>query len=126
MANREELEKLVKEVQNTQSSLQSTMETLSSLRSAFNENSIVLSEFKLLDNDPSATVYKLVGCVLVKQDRKESLQTVEKRISYLTQQIKETEKRAATLQQTLRQQRSVLQQTQASRTPQTTPPIGAK
>jgi prefoldin beta subunit len=49
------------------------------------ENEMVLAEFNLMSAD--ASVYKLVGPVLAKQDVGESKANVEKRIEYITKEI---------------------------------------
>jgi prefoldin beta subunit len=53
----------------------------SKLLAQHNENSMVLSELKLLDE--ASTVYKLVGPVLLKQDLDEAKSVVEKRLQYI-------------------------------------------
>ncbi|XP_014670486.1 PREDICTED: prefoldin subunit 6-like [Priapulus caudatus] len=50
------------------------------------ENNVVKEELNLLK--PDATVYKMIGPVLVKQDLEEAKQTVSKRIEYITGEIK--------------------------------------
>lgn len=59
------------------------------LDSQLKENTIVLEELKRLEAD--ATVYKMIGQVLVKQDLEESKQNVEKRIDYISKEIKRHE-----------------------------------
>jgi len=49
------------------------------------ENEMVLAEFNLMSAD--ASVYKLVGPILAKQDVAESKTNVEKRIEYITKEI---------------------------------------
>jgi len=54
------------------------------------ENELVLQEFKLMSVD--ASVYKLVGPVLAKQDVAESRTNVEKRIEFITKEIERMDK----------------------------------
>ncbi|XP_026548919.1 prefoldin subunit 6, partial [Notechis scutatus] len=53
------------------------------------ENHVVKEELDLLD--PSNSVYKLIGPVLVKQDTEEAKATVGKRLEYITGEIKRYE-----------------------------------
>lgn len=53
------------------------------------ENNVVKEELALLED--GANVYKLMGPVLVKQELEESRQTVDKRIEYITNEIKRHE-----------------------------------
>ena len=54
------------------------------------ENEMVLAEFNLMSAD--ASVYKLVGPILAKQDVAESKTNVEKRIEYITKEIERMDK----------------------------------
>ena len=60
------------------------------------ENEMVLQEFNLMSAD--ASVYKLVGPVLAKQDVNESKTNVEKRIEYITKEIERMDKLKADFQ----------------------------
>lgn len=51
-----------------------------------NENEMVKQELDLLDED-SATVYKMVGPVLMKNDLDDAKQTVDKRLEYITGEL---------------------------------------
>ncbi|MCP9257764.1 putative prefoldin subunit 6 [Dirofilaria immitis] len=57
------------------------------------ENNLVKTELDLLEDN--ATVYKLIGPVLVKQNLIEAKQNVEKRIDYITAEIKRLEETMA-------------------------------
>ncbi|KAJ8329031.1 Prefoldin subunit 6 [Batrachochytrium dendrobatidis] len=59
------------------------------LESQLKENEEVSKEFKFLKDD--ATIYKLVGPVLVKQDTPEAVGNVSKRIEYISGEIKRVE-----------------------------------
>ncbi|XP_013139516.1 PREDICTED: prefoldin subunit 6 [Papilio polytes] len=59
------------------------------LDSQLNENKAVKEELLLLKKD--AEVYKLIGPVLVKQDLEEAKQNVNKRMEYITKEVRRTE-----------------------------------
>ncbi|KAI9143884.1 Prefoldin [Paraphysoderma sedebokerense] len=60
------------------------------LESQLKENDIVKKEFDLLKSD--AAIYKLIGPVLVKQERTEAETNVKKRIEFITKEIERVEK----------------------------------
>ncbi|KAI8903810.1 Prefoldin [Gorgonomyces haynaldii] len=60
------------------------------LESQLKENTEVKKEFEIIKED--ANIYKLIGPVLVKQDHQEAKQNVQKRIEYITGEIKRFEK----------------------------------
>ncbi|ESN92141.1 hypothetical protein HELRODRAFT_89869 [Helobdella robusta] len=72
-----------------QTSYQKYISARQKLDAQLTENNMVLDEMKLLEDD--STVYKLVGPVLVKQDTVEATQNVEKRIKYISDEIKRHE-----------------------------------
>lgn len=55
------------------------------------ENELVMNELKLLDED--ATVYKLIGPALVKQDHEEATSNVNKRLEFIKGEMKRIENR---------------------------------
>ncbi|GMT18760.1 hypothetical protein PFISCL1PPCAC_10057, partial [Pristionchus fissidentatus] len=59
------------------------------LESQLTENKLVKEEMDLLDDD--ATIYKLIGAALVKQDLTEARANVEKRIEYINSEMKRVE-----------------------------------
>ncbi|KAJ1928689.1 Prefoldin subunit 6 [Tieghemiomyces parasiticus] len=65
--------------------LSKAVENRQKLESQLQENEIVQKEFKLLKDD--ANVFKLIGPVLVKQDRPEATANVDKRIEYITAEM---------------------------------------
>jgi len=69
-----------------QKDYQKHMSARQQLDSQFNENTLVLDELKRLESD--ATVFKMIGPVLVKQDVDESKQNVQKRIDYISGELK--------------------------------------
>ncbi|KAJ3305651.1 hypothetical protein HDV03_001296 [Kappamyces sp. JEL0829] len=69
-------------------------------KSQLKENEGVQLEFKLLEDDDSV-VYKLIGPVLVKQDRAEAVGNVKKRIEFISGEIKRSETMISELQDKL-------------------------
>jgi len=76
-----------RELQEEISKLRSDQQTLMGQQ---NENEMVKQELDLLDD--SANVYKMVGPVLMKNDLDDAKQTVEKRLEFITGELKKTEK----------------------------------
>ncbi len=66
------------------------------LEAQLSENTIVLEELNLLE--PDADVFKLIGPVLVKQDLEESKLNVQKRIDYISGELKRCEEQIKKLQ----------------------------
>lgn len=52
---------------------------------SFSNKILFLQEMKLLEDD--ATLYKMIGPILVKQDLAEAKQNVDKRIEYITREM---------------------------------------
>ncbi|KHN75388.1 putative prefoldin subunit 6 [Toxocara canis] len=69
-------------------------------------------ELDLLDDD--ATVYKLIGPVLVKQDLTEARQNVDKRIDYIKTEIKRLEETMADAMRKQEEQKATLMKIQNS------------
>ncbi|KAK2152362.1 hypothetical protein LSH36_330g02035 [Paralvinella palmiformis] len=65
---------------------QKCLSTRQQLDAQLNENGLVKDELVRLEE--GATVYKMIGPVLVKQDQDEAKQTVQKRIDYISEQLK--------------------------------------
>lgn len=61
------------------------------------ENKMVETELKLVTSD--SKVYKLISSVLVAQDQREALSNVEKRISFISNELAKLEKSLAVNQQ---------------------------
>ncbi|KAJ1976796.1 Prefoldin subunit 6 [Dimargaris xerosporica] len=83
------LEAKSKEFQKLQRDYSISIKNLEKLQSQLQENEIVQKEFKILNGD--ANIYKLIGPVLVKQERAEAVSNVDKRIDYIRSEIKRVE-----------------------------------
>jgi len=63
-----------------------------------NENSIVKEELALLK--PSGEVYKMVGPILLRQDHTEAKENIDKRMSYIKNELQRIDDRVHTLEET--------------------------
>ncbi|XP_022169644.1 prefoldin subunit 6 [Myzus persicae] len=63
-----------------------------------NENSIVKEELALLK--PSGEVYKMVGPILLRQDHTEAKENIDKRMSYIKNELQRIDDRIHTLEGT--------------------------
>ncbi|CAF0926155.1 unnamed protein product [Didymodactylos carnosus] len=95
------LEDEVEKYRHTQNEMKKYVAQQQNLYVTKTENEFVKQEFETLEAD--ATVYKLIGPVLIKQELSEGKETVEKRLVYcdgelkrLTTMIKDTEKKLET------------------------------
>ncbi|KAJ3091604.1 hypothetical protein HK102_014090 [Quaeritorhiza haematococci] len=69
-----------------QKDLSKAVATRAQLEAQLKENEMVQQEFKHLKDD--SAIYKLIGPVLVKQDRAESETNVKKRIEFISGEMK--------------------------------------
>ncbi|ORX58477.1 Prefoldin [Piromyces finnis] len=86
----QQLEKAVKEYQDIQRDFTKTVTSRQQLESQKQENEAIQQEFKELKDD--SVIYKMIGPVLVKQDRADATQNVDKRLEYINGEIKRIEK----------------------------------
>ncbi|XP_012235227.1 prefoldin subunit 6 [Linepithema humile] len=77
-----------------------------------NENIMVKKEFELLKEDND--VFKLIGPVLVKQDLYEAKQNVDKRMDYITAELKRVDDMLATTEKKLDTQKEMLEKLQSA------------
>ncbi|KAK9388775.1 Prefoldin [Lipomyces mesembrius] len=82
-------EKITEEFRNTQSDLSSYIEARQKLESQLQENKIVQKEFSILDDH--SKIYKLIGPVLVPQEKGEAVMNVDKRLEFIESEIKRIE-----------------------------------
>ncbi|CAJ0892417.1 2049_t:CDS:2 [Entrophospora sp. SA101] len=91
------LENAANEFRKIQQDLSNVIEGRQRLDSQLRENEIVQKEFQLLKED--SNIFKLIGPVLVKQDKAEAVQNVNKRLEYIRSEIKRMEKQIEDLTQ---------------------------
>jgi prefoldin beta subunit len=77
--------------------LTSTVQARQKLESQQQENKNVQAEFALLKDD--ANIYKLVGSVLLKQDKTEAVMAVDGRLQYIEKEIERVEKQISGIQE---------------------------
>ncbi|KAF8465953.1 Prefoldin [Kalaharituber pfeilii] len=83
------LQNLTSEYQTIQKDLADVITARQKLDSQLQENEVVKKEFSTLA--PTANIYKLIGPVLLKQDRDEAALNVDKRLEYISSEIKRIE-----------------------------------
>ncbi|KAG0039917.1 hypothetical protein BGZ82_006174 [Podila clonocystis] len=96
--------------QTIQKDYSKAVESRQRLDSQLQENKIVQEEFALLKGD--ANIYKLIGPVLVKQEKPEAVTNVDKRIDFIQAEIDRVEKQLKELQEKTEKKRLELVQTQ--------------
>jgi len=77
-----------------QQTVQTHQSSLGTLMAQRNENEMVKQELDVIENESSSTMtvlYKQVGPVLMKNDLSEARETVEKRLEFISNEIKKTE-----------------------------------
>ncbi|KAF4635145.1 hypothetical protein G7Y89_g2973 [Cudoniella acicularis] len=84
------LQALTTDYQTLQQELQNHVNSRQKLESQQQENKAVQKEFSGLKGD--ANIYKLVGPVLLKQDKTEAVLAVDGRLEYIENEIKRVEK----------------------------------
>ncbi|AWU73582.1 hypothetical protein CAS74_001381 [Pichia kudriavzevii] len=97
----------LEELQGLQKKLQDLVQSRTTLETQYQENKIVKEELDTLDS--SSNVYKLMGPVLLKQDKEEAEDNVSKRIDFITAEIEKIEKSIKTTQAKMQSLRSSLQ-----------------
>ncbi|MCJ1375884.1 hypothetical protein MMC20_007122 [Loxospora ochrophaea] len=105
------LQALSDEFQKLQTELQSNVDARQKLESQQQENKGVQKEFAKLAED--ANIYKLVGPVLLKQDRSEAVLAVEGRLEFIEKEIKRVEKRIAEIQESSEKKKMEVYQLQS-------------
>ncbi|KAG9244324.1 Prefoldin [Calycina marina] len=83
------LQALSEQYQKFEQELQTSIQARQKLESQHQENKNVQKEFSGLDDD--ANIYKLVGPVLLKQDKMEAVMAVDGRLEFIENEIKRTE-----------------------------------
>ncbi|EFE31915.1 uncharacterized protein ARB_01168 [Trichophyton benhamiae CBS 112371] len=80
-----QLQALSEEYQKLQTELEEAIAAREKLEAQQQENTSVQKEFKTLDDD--ANIYKLVGPVLLKQDKTEAVMAVEGRLDFIEKEM---------------------------------------
>ncbi|EKD14998.1 uncharacterized protein L3040_003805 [Drepanopeziza brunnea f. sp. 'multigermtubi'] len=86
----QQLQALSDEYQKLQQDLQNSVNSRQKLESQQQENKAVQKEFDGLEED--ANIYKMVGPVLLKQDKTEAVMAVNSRLEFIENEIKRIEK----------------------------------
>ncbi|KAJ9603893.1 Prefoldin subunit 6 [Cladophialophora chaetospira] len=108
--DRNKLQTLSEALQKVQEDLQSAVEARQKLEAQQQENKAVQNEFSSLADD--AGIYRLVGPVLLKQDKTEAVTTVDGRLDFIGKEINRTETRIKGLQEGSEKKRVELMQLQ--------------
>ncbi|PIA15224.1 Prefoldin [Coemansia reversa NRRL 1564] len=88
---REALEKATMALQELRKEQATLVDNHQKLDSQLQENEIVEKEFKLLKDN--ARIYKLIGPVLVPQEKGEATTNVQKRLEYIREELKRVDTR---------------------------------
>ncbi|KAH0609442.1 uncharacterized protein H6S33_012928 [Morchella sextelata] len=98
MANPQQaLQKMTEEFTTLQKELSSVVEARQTLESQLQENQSVQKEFSGLDD--GANIFKLIGPVLVKQDKSEAIMAVGGRLEFIEAEITRTEEKIKSIQE---------------------------
>ena len=108
---------IVNEINENRAKLQTQYDLLRQLTAQKSENESVKKEFEILE--PSGVIWKLVGPVMVKQDRDEARVNVDKRIEFITGDIAKAEEAIKILENEFEVKREELMKLQESATPAT-------
>ncbi|KAF7718650.1 Prefoldin subunit 6 [Penicillium ucsense] len=105
------LQALSDEFQQLQTDLEGLVDARQKLESQQQENQGVQSEFAQLDDD--SNIYKLVGPVLLKQEKTEAVMAVNSRLEFIEKEIKRIEKEIEEKQDTADKKRAEIMQVQS-------------
>merc|ERR1712170_32233 len=105
-----ELEGQVEKVNKVRNEKEGVGKRIGQFEAQLSETQVVQSELDLLGDD--AVVYKLLGPVLVKQDKEEALTTVKSRSQYMESELKKCEKSLKDIQKKMEKEQSDLQDLQ--------------
>merc|ERR1712126_383172 len=104
-----ELEGQVEKVNKVRNEKDGVGKRIGQFEAQLSETQVVQSELDLLSDD---VVYKLLGPVLVKQDKEEALTTVKSRSQYMESELKKCEKSLKDIQKKMEKEQSDLQDLQ--------------
>ncbi|CAL5870193.1 uncharacterized protein PFLUO_LOCUS4428 [Penicillium psychrofluorescens] len=111
MDAQKQLQALSDEFQQLQTELEGLVDARQKLESQQQENQGVQSEFAQLDDESS--VYKLVGPVLLKQDKNEAVMAVNGRLEFIEKEIKRIEGQIEEVEEKSEKKRSEVMQLQS-------------
>ncbi len=103
-------DELVTEINDNRSKMNKQTDLLRQLSSQKAENESVKREFEILK--PDGVIWKLVGPIMVKQDREDAKANVEKRIEYIDADINKAEEAIKSLEETFEVKRTELMKIQ--------------
>ncbi|KAG5925924.1 hypothetical protein E4U42_003804 [Claviceps africana] len=106
------LQTLSEDYQTLQQELQDAVSSRQKLQSQQQENAGVFKEFEKLGEDE--TIYKLMGPVLLKQDKVEAESTVKGRLDFIQGEVTRLETQIKETQDKLEKKKSEILQVQAS------------
>ncbi|KAI1840055.1 hypothetical protein JX265_013886 [Neoarthrinium moseri] len=106
------LQSLSEEFQTLQQELQAAVASRQKLQAQKTENLGVQKEFERLKDGES--IYKLVGPILLKQDKIEADGTVKGRLEFITKELERTEGQIKEVQQKIEQKKTEIIQIQSA------------
>merc|ERR1711887_239385 len=105
-----ELEGQVEKVTKCRNEKEGVGKRIGQFEAQLSETQVVQAELELINDD--AIVYKLLGPVLVKQDKEEAITTVKSRSLYMESELKKCETSLQTIQKKMEKEQSNLQDLQ--------------
>ena len=107
---------LVDQLNANRQTLQVQYDLLRGLTAQRGENQAVKTEFGILEAD--GVIWKLVGPVMIRQDREEAMANVEKRIEFIDGEIYKAEEAIKVLEQEFETKRAELMKLQGESQPE--------
>ncbi|PGH12399.1 hypothetical protein AJ79_04347 [Helicocarpus griseus UAMH5409] len=92
-----QLQALTDDYQKLQTELQEIVQAREKLESQQQENKGVQKEFNSLEDD--ANIYKLVGPILLKQEKRDAMMAVDGRLEFIEKEINRIEKQISDIQE---------------------------
>ncbi|OAX81610.1 hypothetical protein ACJ72_04053 [Emergomyces africanus] len=119
-----QLQALSDEYQKLETELQEIVQAREKLEAQQQENKSVQKEFNSLDSD--ANIYKLVGPILLKQDKRDATMAVDGRLDFIEKEITRIEKQINDIQDRSEKKKIEIIQLQTQlQQQQQPPPVGA-
>ncbi|KAF4688952.1 hypothetical protein FOZ60_002201 [Perkinsus olseni] len=100
----------VTEIQDVQERLHKLYGKVRTLTAQKSENEQVKKEFDVLEDD--GVIWKLVGPIMVRQDREEAISNVEKRLEFITSDLDKTNDTVKELEEKLQKKSDELEELQ--------------